>query len=232
MNNRIWILATAILSIAVVAIGLVVGISPKFAESASAERARAGVEEQNALYAADLARLKAEFEDIDSIKDELRELQKSLPLEHGEERFIRQVDAAAASTAVLISDYLFDTPVLYASFDDSGAAAEGQAPIAGGTLLGIPVSVEVKSADLLALYAFIRPLQEGQRLYMLSSIAVTSESLGDAGYTYTMVVTGYVYTLADPDVETGEAPTTPAETPAPTETPTPTGTETPAATTP
>lgn len=223
MSNRIWTLATAIACIAIVALGLVIGILPKMAESAGSELSRFGVDSQNAIYEGELARLQDEFEGLDKIVAELEDLQKSLPANHEEADWVRQITAAAQSTGVLLLEYTQDVPVLYGNFDAAGNAAEGQQPISGGTLLGIPVSVKVQSTDLHALYAFVRPLQEGQRLYMVSSMTLDSNAVGAGGFLYELTVVGYIYTLADPSAATVD---TGAGDPAPTETPTPEPTET------
>jgi hypothetical protein len=219
LNNRIWTLAAAIVCIAIVALGLVVGILPKLAESAAADLSRVSIDAQNAIYEGELVRLQKEFEGLDDIVAELEELQQSLPAGHDEAAWLRQVSAAAASTGVLVSDYTQDVPVLYGNFDAAGNAAEGQQPISGGTLLGIPISLKVESYDLHALYAILRPLQQGQRLFMVSSMSLESDEGGDAGYYYKLTIKGYIYTLADPAAAT-------VDTPAPTDTPTPTETET------
>lgn len=223
MNTRIWTLITAVACIAIVALGLVVGILPKLAESGAAELSRVGADSQNAIYEAELARLKKEFEDLDDIVAELEELQESLPADHEEAAWIRQINAAQLSTGAILIEYTQEAPVLYGNFDAAGNAAEGQQPISGGTLLGIPVSMKVTSTDVHAVYAFLRPLQQGQRLFMPSGMTLESSAAGD-GLIYELTIRGYLYTLADPSAATAATP--PTDQPTPTPTPTPTETET------
>lgn len=225
MSNRIWILATAIICIAIIALGVVVGISPNFASSARSELDRAAVVGQNNIYEADLARLKEQFETIDEIKEELAGLQKSLPAGAETANFVRAIGAAAALTGVTLVNYTQEAPVVYGAFNSGdGAGTEETAAINGGTLLGIPVSQSVSSVDFIALLNFVSELQQGTRLFVVTSLKLTVEEI-DGAQVGTLVVTGYIYTLADPDAQTDAVPPpTDTETPAPTDTPLPTET--------
>lgn len=235
MNNRIWILVTAIASIAIIALGLVVGVSPNLASSAKSELDRAAVDGQNSIYEADLARLKEQFKTIDDIKEELAELQESLPADAQTADFIRAIAAAAALTGVTLNEFAQEAPVVYGQFDSGdGSGTEASASISGGTLLGIPVSQSVSSFDFGALISFVRELQYGTRLFVITDLKLTVEVV-DEQPRGTLMITGYMYTLADPDAQTDavpaptetEVPVEPTPTDSATPTPTDTGTPTP-----
>lgn len=228
MNNRILILVTVIASIAIVALGLVIGVSPNLASSAKSEIERAAVDGQNSIYEADLARLKKQFESIDDIKAELADLQESLPADAQTAEFLRAISDAATKTGVVLNEFAQEAPVVYGQFDSGdGSGTEASASISGGTLLGIPVSQSVSSFDFGAIINFVRELQYGTRLFVITDLKLTVETVDEAPRG-TLMITGYMYTLADPDAQTDAVPL-PTETEAPVE-PAPSDSATPAPT--
>ena len=223
MSNRIWILATAIICIAIVALGVVVGVSPNLASSAKSELEKLAVDGQNSIYEADLAKLKKQFESIDDVRKELAKLQESLPADAASAEFLQVIANSAALAGVTLEDFAQETPVVYGSFDSGdGGGTEESASISGGTLLGIPVSQSVTSTNAMQLLAFVSLLQQGTRLFVVTDLVLTSELDGGSSI-FTLKITGYIYTLADPDAQTDAVPTD-----EPTEEPTPEPTETPA----
>ena len=219
MSNRIWILAAAVICIAVIGLGYFVGVAPKLTEASQADAERVAIDQQNAIYESDLAALIEQFENIDAIRAELEVLQRSLPADDGGEQFIRQLDVAAAANAVAITEYLQETPVVYGDFAaEAVASPEAAAPLSGGTLLGIPFTLKVTSASPDALFAFLGDVQAGERLFVVSKLDLVSAAEGKA-VTYTLSITGYGYTLADPTTSAVDpAAVTPPVEPVPEET--------------
>lgn len=230
MSNRIWILATAIICIAILALGIVVGVMPNLAASTRSEIEKLGVDGQNAIYEADLANLKKQFESIDDIREELAELQETLPADQAESEFLRAIATAAAASGVTLEDFAMQAPVVYGSFDsgDGGGTEESQA-ISGGTLLGIPVSQGATSADPVALLSFVQKLQTGTRLFVITDLKFENVT-GGGSVIYKIQISGYMYSLADPSAQTDAVPSEPEPEPTPAPTETPAVEETPGAT--
>lgn len=229
MSNRIWVIATALISVALLVAGYFLGVAPRLAEAAKAELERFSVEQQNDVYAADLAALKKQFEGIDDIRDELAELQLSLPADNGSEQFLREVDAAALASGVSVWEILQEGPVIYGDLE--GAAAADAAPINGGTLMGVPISITVKYVDdPTPLFTFLSLMQNSTRLFMPNALDLGSEIGGPSDKpiaTWTYTIKGYLYTLADPAASTPQVVTPAAPTPEVSPSPDPSGSPAP-----
>jgi Tfp pilus assembly protein PilO len=111
------------------------------------------------------------------------------------------------------------------------AAAAGWTPpsdarITGSNFIAIPVSVST-SGDWPTTLAFIKGLQSGQRLFLVTGLSTELDTSGALKAT----VKGYIYVLLDPKSaaldKKAAAAATPAPTPTPTVTPSPTVTPNP-----
>jgi hypothetical protein len=233
MNNRIWILGTVIASLAVIAVGVAIGILPKLTETSINTLELANVQAQNAAYQAELELLKQQFENIDEVRDELEQLQESLPADGDYPGFIEEVAGISQETGVQILETAQTAPIVYGSTatdgSDTGTAA---APISGGTLLAIPYTIKVNSTNPYAVFTFMDRLRLGDRLLLITAYDFIVEEENGV-QVYEITISLYIYTLVDPSavpVDTdGDVPTDPVPTPeaTPTETPTPTDSATP-----
>jgi hypothetical protein len=233
MNNRVWMLGTAIASLAVIALGVMVGILPKLTEFGVNSVALATVQQQNQAYRADLAALKQQFENLDDVRRELEELRESLPADADIPDFIVEVNAAATTRGVRVVEATQAAPLIYGAAEnassDPGTAAT---PISGGTLLVIPYVIRVDAVDPLAAFRFMTDLRTGNRLLLITGFDMTT--IDRSGIlTYETNITLYLYTLVDPNapVANGDADAPPSDQPvvdpAPTITPLPNDTPAP-----
>jgi Tfp pilus assembly protein PilO len=235
-KNRMWIMGSVIVMVAVVALGLLLGIQPQLAAVATANDARAAVEASNAGQALVLTKLKSDFAGIDALKAELVPLQASVPSGTDMPRFVTQLGTLAGSTSVTLSGMTVANAVPYAApaaLASTGTtdAATGtpaaatpltNAQITATTFASLAVQITVTGSYAHAL-DFISGLQSGQRLYLVTGITTaptaaaategaTAGSTGDV----TATITGLVYVLVPPATTPTPAPTataTPAATP-------------------
>ena len=117
MNNRLWILGTAIVCIAVIALGWFLGVTPKLAEGADADIQTTDVDSQNAIFSAELDAIKLENENLPALKSQLAELRVGLPAETQQSEFLAEVNAAAARAGVDVDTASFSEPQPYTSVD-------------------------------------------------------------------------------------------------------------------
>lgn len=98
--------------------------------------------------------------------------------------------------------------------------------ITGENFISIPVTVNT-SGQAPNILAFIKGLQSGTRLFLVSGITTTADTLSPGLVTGT--IQGYIYVLLDTNrsIAAATVVTTPAATPTPTATPSPSGTATP-----
>lgn len=237
--NRLWILATAVISIAVLALGGLLGVAPQLAAITAADAERTSVEAQNQATRAEIAALKKQSEQIDDLKDQLKDLNVAIPSDAALEKWSSEVAALATKAGVTVSNYTVAAAVNYSPPTiEAGAALTRNAdisadPTAGGLVtpenfVAIEVGIEVEEAVTLGrTLLFFALLQSSDRLFTITDITMTADD--GVG---TTLITGLIFVLIDPN-----APAVPVEgeeeeeeEPEPTETPTPDPTQTPGAT--
>jgi Tfp pilus assembly protein PilO len=218
--NRIWVFGAAVVILAIVVLGWMLGISPKLAEADAASGDREAVEQQNDQQEAVLVVLREQFENLDDLKRQLKELQGELPDAPKVESFIEYATGVADSSGVVISNIKADEPVAYgydpaappppapapsatpaptdgATADGTGAAAVPTTPapavVQPAALYSIGISIEVQGSPEQVM-AFSKQLQDGKRIFLPTAVAFSSGSAGVMGGT----VTGYLFVLGSP----------------------------------
>jgi len=227
-NNRIWILGTAIVSLAIVALGLVLGVMPKLAATTAATANLVGVQQQIADNQAQLDELATQFKNIGKIQDQLDELRAGLPADGAYPAFVDELNELSAETGCVILSYSQTAPLVYGPTTADGGTAE--TPITGGSLVAIPADLECWSPETTdGGFAFMDKLRLGERLVLIKGFK--SEHVQDTHGSnfYRFILHLYVYSLVDPGTQV--QPTVPTDpTASPTETPVPTDTATPSPT--
>jgi Tfp pilus assembly protein PilO len=224
MNSKMWILIAAILSVAVLAMGWFLGVSPKLDEMNSANDQRASVEQQNKLHEARVAELKKQFENIDELKEKLAEFQLALPPGDELSTFLGQLHALEASSGVLLTKFA-------ASDGQSYVAAPGATTnplVTADNFVAITIDLTVTGTRGQVI-DFLNDLQYGDRLFLVTKLTVAQDQSGSSGSEegtvggYTGTITGFVYVLVDPSappptptpVGSLDTQTTPSPSPAP-----------------
>lgn len=248
-RNRIWLLVVVVVGLGVVALGYLLGISPKLEEIKAADAARAEAASTNSVYETQLAKLKKDYEGLDDIQDQLDELNVQLPAEAGYETYLTVVHDIAIASGTGATDFTWGAPELFtansAAFIAAAATAEGDEPAPtepeltgvapNGSLVGLSWGVTVRG-KLDGLRAFIGYLQRTERLFLVTGFSIT-QTTGESAAPddYTMVLNGLTFVLVNnepadqaPTDENTEAPADePSATPTPTDTPTASATPTP-----
>lgn len=228
-TNRLWIGGTAIVVVAVLALGWVLGISPKLAEAAAADNTRQSVDAANTISLQELAALKKQFEGIDGIRDDLDELQKSVPVDADMPDFIRQLNSLAGANGVAIKS--IDPQVATAWTKPAGPLLDGDgkplniAALPDGIVI-IPVTIKFEGPTT-GVMNFTFALQHGERLFLAN--AFTAAGTSDEVDLTKAEITGWVFVLTGSRARPTVDPNSTA-TPTPTPTPTPTATGTPTST--
>lgn len=224
MNSKMWILIAAILSVAVLAMGWFLGVSPKLDEMNSANDQRVSVEQQNKLHEARVAELKKQFENIDELKEKLAEFQLALPPGDELSTFLGQLHALEASSGVLLTKFA-------ASDGQSYVAAPGATTnplVTADNFVAITIDLTVTGTRGQVI-DFLNDLQYGDRLFLVTKLTVAQDQSGSSGSEegavggYTGAITGFVYVLVDPSappptptpVGSLDTQTTPSPSPAP-----------------
>lgn len=205
-----WIVGTAVVSAALLAIAWFLAISPQLDEASLAREEATQEAERNSLLEIQIAQLKADFENIEEFRTTLAGLQVQIPESFEQAAFNREIAEVSLGTGAFVVDVTMSTstPVLSSLAAIPGAAATLGAP-AG--LHAVPTTVTVLGNPLSSL-EYVKALQTGtSRLFLATGISLTGQdeagasggrpatAAGDAE----IVISGYVYVL---DPSTGTAP--------------------------
>lgn len=248
-SNRLWAIGTVIIVAAVVGLGWILGISPKLAEAAQTSTAADQVDAENLSLQQQIIALKAAYENIDIVREELDGLEESMPPTDDLPDFIREINTLANKNGVTIDAITLGAYDVFVSSSASAipevAAAEASM---GESLVKLKMTLKFTGSDT-AIVAFNEDLQTGDgRLFLVTNFVVQEgtsttqpppvetvdgEVVEETEVTFNGEVSGFLYIVINPnvefdadeevDVDTGTE--TPTPTPTPTE-PTPTPTET------
>lgn len=204
-SNRLWAIGTAIVIVGVLALGWVLGISPKVAELSSVTGSLDAVKVQNQQHQLELTALQEQFENIDNLRAELAELQAAIPADVGLPDFIRQLNTLAAASGVTIDSISTSDPTNYSMPATPGTTvdAEGNVvplPAAPANLITVNIVLKVKGSPS-AILLFTRGLQEGERLFFVSDLVINKAAdpeEGDGPALSPAEITGLTFVLAAP----------------------------------
>jgi Tfp pilus assembly protein PilO len=223
-KNRIWVLGSVIVMVAVVALGFLLGIQPHLKSIAAARADSAAVEVVNLAQTATLDALKLDFAGIDEVRAELEPLNLSVPTGTEMPTFVNQLSELAARSRVTVAAITVADAVAYSPV--VATPAEGAAPVAEDAeatdavptevgpveTAGIPPVVDALitedsfaslnvqlsiQGDYDRVLEFVDGLQTGGRLFLVSGISTANSSEEDSvGVEAT--ISGLVYVLIPP----------------------------------
>lgn len=173
-GNRLIAIVLGLLTVAVFALGWLLGVAPKLAEAAASDSERQLVEVQNAASEAELVRLAEESDRLSELRKQLDKLAVSIPGEHGLEDFLDQLADAAAASGVVI-----DSVTTGEAAPPIATAVEGEttadAATESGDLLSIPLTIGV-SGPMSGVLTFSELVQTLPRLTLISALSVNDEA--------------------------------------------------------
>jgi len=173
-STRVWTFATVITIIALLALGWLLGVSPKLAEMTRYDTERAAVVLQNQLSRTTLAQIEADFERLDEFEQQLAELQAEFPelpeYPVAVDTFLRSLvsEGLTLENLVIAEPSAADPTVVPDQF--------GQVP--PGTLLRLDVVATVKG-DLSPALAYIDALQTSDRFTIVPSFIFSEGQIAD-----------------------------------------------------
>ncbi|MGL3148739.1 type 4a pilus biogenesis protein PilO [Microbacterium sp. A82] len=155
---RLTLVAIGLLAVIILMAGWFVGVQPQLDRISTANAQTASIKQINLVQERKNAALAEDHARIDEYRGQLAHLQTKVPANRSQQALIDQINAAAESTGVTMSNLSFDTPHAY-------AAPEG-VPIgttASGTLIAVNVTLSAYG-DRGQLEQFAGNVQGSQRL--------------------------------------------------------------------
>lgn len=237
LDNRIWAIVTAIVSLAVLAGGWFLGVQPQLAAASASAQQQASVESQNTASRAQISQLSAAEKKKDALHSQLAELKLSVPPGVDGDGFLSEINALIGSTGVALQNFALQTPVPYvppvtaapatpaagASPSPSPSASASAPPAAAtdSTPTIAPVTDPAITAENFitvpmtitvkgpdsAVDQFLSGLQHGDRLVLANSV---TKNFDEESGGYTLEIKGFVYVLKDPSSVVADAATTTA----------------------
>lgn len=101
-RNRLFVIGAVVVMVAIVALGWVLGIQPQLVAAASADQDRATAQTQNQASGAVLAKLKSDYAQLDTVKQQRDTLRAAIPADAEMPAFVDELDALAAQNHVVI----------------------------------------------------------------------------------------------------------------------------------
>lgn len=214
-----WVVGTAAISAALLAIAWFLAISPQLDEAASAREQAVQEADRNSLLEVQIAQLKTDFEKIDEFRGTLAGLQSQIPATFEQAAFNVELANVSLGTGAFVVDVTASTstPVLASLAAIPGVAAVTGVPVG---LYAVPVTVTILGNPTATL-EYVKALQTTtSRLFLATGVSLTGQdetgasggrpatAKGDAE----IVISGYVYVLDEDAAPALAAPT--AEEPA------------------
>lgn len=137
--QKLWIIGTAIVAVAVLVLGWFVGVQPQLAALAATDEQRRGVDAQNQATEQTVDRLAEAFEGLDALESERDALRESIPVTAAKSELLDQIDALADASGTTVTSVTtselrtYTPPPPPVEADPDGEATDAEAPAEGET---------------------------------------------------------------------------------------------------
>ncbi len=201
-SNRLWIIGSMLLTIAIVAMGWMLGISPKLSEAGAADQQLAAAQSQNVVHETELATIKKQFEQLPELKSQLSTLRASIPADDALSSFLDELHALEQQNKVSLTDFKAGDGQPYTPVKSIVSTVSTTNPLVtpeNFVAIGVGVTVTGDNANIMS---FINGVQTGPRLFLVTTLKLdqpkaetaTSKATPAA---YEATITGLVYVLLD-----------------------------------
>lgn len=171
--NRLWVIGTAIVTIAVLALGWFLGVSPKLAEAALSSSRSAEVDETNVAHEQELLKLQKQFEEIDALRAALKKSSSSIPATTDIQTFLRDINSLAKRVGVSVDSVVTGEAAAFTL--PEGAPTDGPASLVDpARFISIPVTIKFGGVEREVL-RFAEGMQKGDRLFFVQEFSLAAE---------------------------------------------------------
>ena len=204
-TNRLWVIGAVVLIVLMLAGTWFLGVSGQLNAAAASAVEISNVQAQNAQHQITLDNLKLQYEKIDELRSDLKDLQEEVPADVEQTPFISQLSELASANGVTISDLIFSPPEVYVPGDSTDPeVVAAAASVSGGNFYAVPVQLRI-SGTLAGSFAFLNELQTGTRLFLVHELTLGSTDDDPLTDDSLMGITGQMFVL------TSAAPAAPTD---------------------
>jgi Tfp pilus assembly protein PilO len=210
-KSRFWVIGAVLAIVVTIAGGWFIGISPQLAATASAKVDRSNAIAANQRNQILLAKLKRNYQNIDALKNQISNLQKSVPPVRDIPSFVTELNTLANARGVTLKSFAVSdakpyTPIIQGSTGKNAPSGSSQTnpKITPNNFFPIPVQIAV-TGDYGKVLDFVNDVQLGRRLFLVSALSSmgSTNSKGAKGNPTTSggaqrvdsSITGYIYVL-------------------------------------
>ena len=179
-------------------VGWMIGIQPQLNRISTANLHREIVVAQNIKNEVLLAKLKSDFQNIDTLRMNLAQLRTSVPTRADISSFVTELNFLANAHEVTVKSITVNDAKPYTP--NSGASAGESSEvfidpkITSRNFIVVPVQFSV-AGNYSKVLEFIRSVQTGERLFFISNFGSTGSTKSEAAGKVDSAVSGYVYVL-------------------------------------
>jgi Tfp pilus assembly protein PilO len=208
-KNRMWVIGAVLAIVVIVASGWLIGIAPQLAVATSAKNDRSNVMIANARNQILLAKLKRDYQNIDALKNQISNLQESVPSVANIPSFVTELNTLANARrvtlkSIAVSDAKPYTTISQGATGTASGSSKVNSKITPTNFVIIPVQITV-TGDYGKVLDFVNDVQLGQRLFFVSALTstgatnskgvTTSSTTPGGAEKVDSSITGYVYVL-------------------------------------
>jgi len=218
-KTRIWIVATTVLVVAVLAGGWLLLVSPKRAETDELRTQTVAAQEEARELRSQLQVLRRQEAELPAQQAKLAAIERQIPTDPMLPVLVRSLTAAARASGSTLKTISPGLPVAVATTTESATTAADQVV---SPLASVPLNLEL-TGTYFQLEQFIASLEQLQREFLVDTFSISSDAAPDSGGALSLSVTGRVFVAASAppaaatpgDAAASPAPGAPAGTPAP-----------------
>lgn len=199
-RDRTWVWISALVTIIIFSVGWMIGIQPQLTKISTANQSLDAVVAQNSKDEIILAQLKKDYQDIDSMRANLKQLRTSVPTQADISSFVTELNSLANIHNVTVKSITVNDAKPYTP-NTGGASTQGSKvvtdpKITSSNFIVIPVQFSL-AGNYRKVLQFVRSVQTGERLFLISNFGSTGSTKAETAGKVDATVGGYVYVLLD-----------------------------------
>ena len=204
-GTRIWALGTTVVIIAVLALGYLLGVSPMMTRLSAAEQELATTEANNQAQLGTLQIMKAQYEDLAALEDELEVLRISVPGAIDTDFVYSLLASYQNGTGTNVTAITTGEAQPYGMTSEGTETTVGAASIPN--LYTVPVTITFTGNSPSQVMAYVAAMQRGPRLFLVTAVSgsASGEEGAAANGEQSSTVTAYMFILADPNATADDA---------------------------